>query len=72
MASGLKVADYLATNPKVVNVIHPLMASHPQHQLAMSQHQGRHSGMVSVVLASSDQCQMFLSSLKLIRDKDNN
>ena len=44
MKSGLEVATFLASHPDVCNVTHPLLPNHPQHQLALDQHSGRHSG----------------------------
>ena len=44
MKSGLEVATFLASHPDVCNVSHPLLPNHPQHQLALDQHSGRHSG----------------------------
>lgn len=67
MASGMVVARHLSTHPAIVSVTHPLLTSHPQHQLGMEQHQGRHSGMLSFSLLHSDQSDLFLSSLKLIK-----
>ena len=44
MKNGLEVARFLASHPDVINVVHPLLPNHPQHQIALNQHKGRHSG----------------------------
>jgi len=41
------MAKYLESHPAVEKVVHPLLASHPSHALAMSQNGGRHSGMIT-------------------------
>jgi methionine-gamma-lyase len=44
--NALKVARYLETNPKVIQVIYPGLPSHPQHDLAKRQMRN-FSGMIS-------------------------
>ena len=44
MMSGKIVAEFLATHPIVISVSHPLLPSHPQYQLTLSQNKNRHSG----------------------------
>jgi cystathionine beta-lyase/cystathionine gamma-synthase len=45
-ANGMALAEFLATHPKVTQVIYPGLASHPQHDLAKRQMRG-FGGMVS-------------------------
>ena len=70
MKSGLEVATFLASHPDVCNVSHPLLPNHPQHQLALDQHSGRHSGdhgMVAFELSSTMAAQKFISLLKVVK-----
>lgn len=67
MSSCQTVADFLSSHPEVVQVSHPLLSSHPQHHLAVSQHQGKHSGMVAFTLATTEAAARFLSELKLVK-----
>ena len=54
-ANALAVAQFLETHPKVRSVIYPGLASHPQHELAVKQSEGKGlSGMVSFYVNSSD------------------
>ncbi|KYN44662.1 Putative cystathionine gamma-lyase 2 [Trachymyrmex septentrionalis] len=62
MKNGLAVAMFLDSHPKVEKVIHPLLSSHPQHQLAFTQQTG-HSGMVSFYLKGDS--KRFLLALKI-------
>lgn len=46
--SAMKIATFLETHPKVMRVIYPGLASHPQKELADKQHRGGlHGSMVS-------------------------
>ncbi|KAG5347540.1 CGL lyase, partial [Acromyrmex charruanus] len=64
MKNGLAVAThmFLDSHPNVEKVIHPLLSSHPQHQLALTQQTG-HSGMVSFYLKGDS--KRFLIALKI-------
>ncbi|KAG5327642.1 CGL lyase, partial [Pseudoatta argentina] len=62
MKNGLAVAMFLDSHPNVEKVIHPLLLSHPQHQLALTQQTG-HSGMVSFYLKGDS--KRFLIALKV-------
>ena len=44
MKSGLAVAKFLSTKQEVDGVKHPLLSSHQQNQIALTQHNGKHSG----------------------------
>ncbi|XP_015586441.1 cystathionine gamma-lyase isoform X2 [Cephus cinctus] len=62
MKNGLAVAKYLEKHPLVEKVIHPLLPSHPQHELALKQTTG-HSGMISFYIKGDS--VKFLKALKL-------
>ncbi|KAG5308438.1 CGL lyase, partial [Acromyrmex insinuator] len=62
MKNGLAVAMFLDSHPNVEKVIHPLLSSHPQHQLALTQQTG-HSGIVSFYLKGDS--KRFLLALKV-------
>lgn len=63
--SGLAVAQYLETHPRVTGVLHPGLPSHPQHELALKQSYG-HSGIMSFYLQGGlNESKKLLESLKL-------
>ncbi|XP_012280924.1 cystathionine gamma-lyase [Orussus abietinus] len=62
MKNGLAVAKFLDGHPLVERVIHPLLPSHPQHELALKQTTG-HSGMVTFYLKGD--AFKFLKALKI-------
>ncbi|KYQ47090.1 Cystathionine gamma-lyase [Trachymyrmex zeteki] len=62
MKNGLAVAMFLDSHPNIEKVIHPLLSSHPQHQLALTQQTG-HSGMISFYLKGDS--KRFLLALKV-------
>jgi cystathionine gamma-lyase len=49
-ASAVAIAQYLSGHAKVERVYYPGLASHPQHELAKAQMQGRYGGIVTAVL----------------------
>ena len=53
-ANGLAVATYLATHPKIERVLHPLLPTHPQHDLARQQMRG-YSGLFSILVKGDAQ-----------------
>lgn len=64
-ASALTLARWLETRPEVVRVLHPGLASHPQHALFQRQMRGS-CGLFSVVLDLSEaQTRRFVESLRL-------
>ena len=66
-SNSLRLAKYLSAHPCVSGVVHPLLPSHPSHQLAMAQHEGKHSGVFSFyVKGSKVQAEKFLSGVKLV------
>jgi cystathionine gamma-lyase len=48
--NALELAQWLEKQPKVRKVHYPGLTSHPQHELAQRQMQGRFGGMVTVIL----------------------
>mgnify|MGYP002349992855 CR=1 FL=1 len=65
--NGEKVAQYLASNPKVKTVFYPGLASHPNHEIAAKQMKGGFGGMVSFNFASGkkEDAIKFLENLKV-------
>ena len=64
--NGLIVAEWLETHPKVSQVFHPGLKSHPQHELASRQMSGS-SGLFSFTLGTNDlvAVKQFFNGLKL-------
>jgi cystathionine gamma-lyase len=66
-ASALRVAQFLEAHPKIERVYYPGLASHPQHELAKAQMQGRYGGIVTAVLRGDieytrrvlERCELF-------------
>ncbi len=53
-ASALTLARWLETQPAVLRVYHPGLASHPQHALAMAQQSGVGGAVVSFIVQGAD------------------
>ena len=65
--TGLKVAHFLSNNKNVVNVYHPLLGSHPDQALAMTQNAGLHSGMIAFnIKGGKQEASKFLDSIRII------
>jgi cystathionine beta-lyase/cystathionine gamma-synthase len=62
--SGLAVARFLESHPKVERVLYPGLASHPQHDLARRQTRGS-GGMISFYLKSEQAAERFFKPLRL-------
>ncbi|XP_011299776.1 cystathionine gamma-lyase [Fopius arisanus] len=62
MTNGLAVAKFLESHSHVKQVFHPLLPSHPQHEIAKKQQTG-HSGMVTFYLKGDS--HKFLKALKI-------
>ena len=60
--SSMEVANFLEAHPKVIKVNHPLLKSSPYQHLALSQNNGRHSGMVAFCVKGKG-CTQFLKPL---------
>jgi cystathionine beta-lyase/cystathionine gamma-synthase len=63
--NGMAIAEYLATHPKVTNVIYPGLSSHPQHELARRQMHG-FGGMVSFDVGSFEAARDVCNRVKLM------
>ncbi len=69
-ASAMAIAEFLASDRRVVKVYYPGLASHPQHQLARRQQLDPYGnpgfgGMISFELADFDTAKTFLKGIKL-------
>lgn len=64
--NALMMAQYLQTNPDVIEVNYPGLETHPEHQLAKSQMRG-FGGMLSFELKDEIDVSLFFKNLKLIR-----
>jgi len=66
MASGLKVAHWLEGRPEILRVLHPALASHPQHALWKRDFSGA-CGLFGVVLKPRPQAAVnaFIEALEL-------
>lgn len=63
--NGLAVAKFLEAHPGVEKVLHPGLASHPQHEVAKKQMRG-FSGMVTFFIKGGvEQASAFLTNLKV-------
>ena len=51
--NSFQVAKFLEAHPKIEKVLHPGLASHPHHALAVKQSYG-HSGMLAFYLKGKD------------------
>src|SRR6266508_2710023 len=65
--SALRVAEHLATHPKIARVRYPGLATHPQHELARRQFDGLFGGVVTFDLndATKAAAFRFLDALEL-------
>ncbi len=65
--NGQKVAEYLASHPKVEKVYYPGLASHANHEVAKKQMNGQFGGMVSFTFKSGAKADAikFLEDLKV-------
>jgi cystathionine beta-lyase/cystathionine gamma-synthase len=63
--NGMALAGFLATHPKVTNVIYPGLPDHPQHDLAKRQMKG-FGGMVSFDVGSFEAARAVCNRVKLM------
>lgn len=70
--TALLLARYLETHPRVSNVLHPGLPSHPQHKLALSQSYG-HSGSFCFYIKDGtlDMTKKFLKTLNVFMWADS-
>src|SRR5438477_3978938 len=63
-ANGQALAEFLASHPKVTNVLYPGLPSHPQHELARRQMRG-FGGMVSFDVGSFEAARRVCNRVRL-------
>lgn len=63
-ANGLKIAQWLETQPKVQQVIYPGLPSHPQHELAARQMKG-FTGMITLEMGSLENAKKLVDAVKI-------
>jgi cystathionine gamma-lyase len=63
--NALAVAKYLQKHPKIREVLHPGLESHPQHALALKQQTGFGGTFSFRVKGGRDECWRFLAACKL-------
>lgn len=70
--NAIRIARFLEMHPRVSKVLHPGLASHPQHKLALSQSYG-HSGSLCFYIKDGtlDQTRKFLKSLSVFMWADS-
>lgn len=64
MEMSYKIAKWLQNQPKIENVLHPALQSHPQHVIACKQSHG-HSGVFAFQLKNLEDTERILKSLKV-------
>jgi cystathionine beta-lyase/cystathionine gamma-synthase len=64
-ANGLALAEFLATHPKVTQVIYPGLPSHPQHELAKRQMRG-FGGMLAFDVGTFDAARRVCNRVRLM------
>jgi cystathionine beta-lyase/cystathionine gamma-synthase len=64
-ANGMALAEFLATHPKVTQVIYPGLPSHPQHELAKRQMRG-FGGMISFDVGTFEAARRVCNRVKLM------
>lgn len=68
-SNALKIANYLENHPKIKRVYYPGLASHNQHALAITQLQGKNSGMISFEIAGgNEKAHSLLHHLKIPKE----
>ena len=66
--SSIEVANFLEAHPKIITVNHPLLKSSLYRSLALTQHGGRHSGMLAFYLKGGrSEAVTFLDKTKIIK-----
>jgi cystathionine beta-lyase/cystathionine gamma-synthase len=65
--TALHIGRILESHPKVANVQHPFLQSHPQHSLATSQMRMGGTLLSVEIKGGREECQRFTHALKLVR-----
>lgn len=63
-ANGRRIASFLSEHPRVLSVLYPGLASHPQHDLALRQMSG-FGGMIAFETGSLENARAVLESVRL-------
>ncbi len=63
--NAMKVAQYLATHPKVAKVTYPGLETHPQHALARKQMKGFGGMMTFDIKGGLEAARTFLKTVKI-------
>ncbi|MFM8827369.1 MAG: trans-sulfuration enzyme family protein [Actinomycetota bacterium] len=66
-ASALRIARALAAHPRVTDVSHPFLESHPQHALARAQMRMGGTLVAVEIDGGTDACRSVMDSLRLVR-----
>lgn len=66
-ATALHVARALMSHPKVTDVSHPFLESHPQHGLARSQMRMGGTLLAVEIAGGTDACRTLIDTLRLVR-----
>ena len=62
--NGRRIASFLSEHPRVLSVLYPGLASHPQHDLAFRQMSG-FGGMIAFETGSLDNARAVLEAVRL-------
>ena len=65
-SNAMKIAQFLESHPKIVNIAYPGLDSHPGHEIARKQMKD-FSGMIGFELESAKASNKFIELLKLIK-----
>ena len=66
-SSALQIARALSSHPRVTDVSHPFLESHPQHALARSQMRMGGTLLALEIAGGTDACRSLIASLRLAR-----
>jgi O-acetylhomoserine (thiol)-lyase len=70
-ATATRLADFLATHPKVDETGYPGLDTHPDHVLANRQFSGRYGALVTLRLGTKERSFTFVNRLRLARNLAN-
>jgi O-succinylhomoserine sulfhydrylase len=70
-SNAVRIADFLAKRPKLINLLYPGFASHPQHALAMAQMSAGGTLVTFELAGGKSAAFRFLNALKLVVISNN-
>jgi O-succinylhomoserine sulfhydrylase len=70
-SNAVRIADFLAKQPKLINLLYPGFASHPQHALAMAQMSAGGTLVTFELAGGKSAAFRFLNALKLVVISNN-